>query len=276
MASSYYLSLIVTYVFYGLSIGKVYELYHRDHFHDEMQDVPKGMRYAAAIAFYNDTKTCNAAKDALPFTDNKLPSVDHLFLGQYEFSTSRDRVWYNYVDHLDLPKYLGVEEYMNSKEQCECPIIVFLPASYADDIEDDYLRNPTLDGVKIWNSEEESDWKIWTWKNLEKKLKIYMDIPYDFEITVNHQTINTYLQQQGKKWTKTYKVNALLSHAEITVFPGDTFYISSDPELPAPLKRARKKTQKAKKPTPSAMNPVYTAHSNMNVLNVVQFDDDTW
>lgn len=119
-----------------------------------------------------------------------------------------------------MAKYLGVEEYMNSKEECECPILVFLPSSYADDILDDYLRDPTLDGVKIWNSEEEPDWKIWTWKNLEKKVSIYMDIPYDFEITVNHQTINGYLQQQGKKWTKTYKVNSLLSSADITVFPG--------------------------------------------------------
>ena len=89
---SSYLSIIIAYVFYGLSVGKVYEIYHRDHFHDEMQDVPKGSRYASVIAFYNDTRACNSAKDALPFTDNKLPSVDHLFLGQYEFSTSRDRV----------------------------------------------------------------------------------------------------------------------------------------------------------------------------------------
>ena len=75
-------------------MGKIFEIYHRDHYHDLMQDLPSGMRYATVPAFYNDTSTCNSAKNALPFTETELPSIDHLFLGQYEFSTLRDRVWY--------------------------------------------------------------------------------------------------------------------------------------------------------------------------------------
>ncbi len=51
---------------------------------------------------------------------------------------------------------------MISQEECECPILAFIPASYAcaDAITDDYLSNPSTDDIKIWNSEEEPDWKI--------------------------------------------------------------------------------------------------------------------
>ena len=45
---------------------------------------------------------------------------------------------------------------MYNEEDCECPILVFIPASYADGIDDDYLKNPPLDGIKIWNEEEQT------------------------------------------------------------------------------------------------------------------------
>ena len=205
---------------------------------------------------------------------------------------------YNYEEHLDLPKYVGVEEYMNSKDDCECPIIVFIPSSYADDIDDDYLRNPSLDGVTIWDSTAEPDWKVWAWKNLEKTVRIVMDIPFHFEVTVNHQTINTYLQKEGKPWTKTYKIDAIQSHFDITVFPGifpsfspiiathtqsltytgDTIYISANPQLTNQLKKVRRDSPKptSPKPTDSAMNPTYTVHAAMDVLNVIQFEDMSW
>eukprot|EP01084_Bolivina_argentea_P155978 271796_1 len=110
------------------------------------------------------------------------------------------------------------------------------------------------------------------------KIRIIIDIPFNFEITINHQTINTYLRQQGKPWTDTIAIDAVQSHHILTVYPGDTIYISSDPELPAQLKNKRKSDQsmKAKKPTPSSMNPTYMVHAGMSDLNVIQFDDDTW
>lgn len=86
--------LVLASAICGLSVGKIYELYHRDHYHDEMQDTPKGSRYASVLAFYNDTKQCKGMMAGLPWTETGLPSVEHLFLGQYELSTSRDRVWY--------------------------------------------------------------------------------------------------------------------------------------------------------------------------------------
>jgi len=256
---------------------KVYELFDRDHYHDLMQDTPEGLRYASVIAFYNDTKECRSAKDALEFGDVGVASVNHLFLGQFEFSTAKQRIWYEYDDHVNLPKKLGVDDYMNSKEECECPILVFVPASYADDILDDYLRDPMLDGVEIWDAQTEPDWKVWAWRSLEKTIRIEMDIPFDFEVTVNHQTINAYLKKQNIPWTETFAVNAILSHVEIRAFPGDTIFISSNPELTVQLSRVRKKsTLLATKPTPSAMNPTYEVHAAMNRLRVVQFDDDTW
>eukprot|EP00484_Ammonia_sp_Unknown_P006323 CAMPEP_0197055822 /NCGR_PEP_ID=MMETSP1384-20130603/74021_1 /TAXON_ID=29189 /ORGANISM="Ammonia sp." /LENGTH=529 /DNA_ID=CAMNT_0042489545 /DNA_START=21 /DNA_END=1610 /DNA_ORIENTATION=- len=270
------LSAIIACTLCSLSVAKVYEIYDRDHYHDLMQDVPEGLRYASVIAFYNDTSECKTAKMALPFTETGLPSVEHLFLGQYEFSTAKERIWYQYDDHVDLPKNIGVQEYINSKQECECPILAFLPASYAEELRDDYLRNPSLDGVEIWDAEQEPDWKVWTWQKLEKTVRVIMDIPFDFEVTVNHQTINGYLTKINKPWTQTIRVDAVQSHTDITVFPGDTIYISESPEIPAMLDQERKKQQKAKKPTPSGMNPTYTVHSAMDKLRVIQFDDETW
>jgi len=277
-------SLIVTSLLYGLSFAKIYEIYHRDHYHDELQDLPAGSRYASVLAFYNDTPSCQSSLKNLPWTENALPSVEHLFLGQYEFSTSRDRVWYNYEEHLDLPKYLGVEDYIAAKAasadaQCECPILAFVPAAYADALEDDYLRNPSTDGVVIWDSAAQPNWKIWAWQNLRQTVRIQMDLPFDFEVTVNHQTTNAYLSAQGLPWTQTVKVDSLLSHHDIDVFPGDTIYISSVPSLTPQMQRNRKKQleeKQAPKPTPTTMNPTYMVHAAMYILNVVQFEDDTW
>ena len=116
--------------------------------------------------------------------------------------------------------YIGVEDYMFSKEDCECPILAFIPATYADDLNDDYLRNPSTEGILIWNAESDPDWKEWAWKNLEKTIRISIDIPFDFEITINHQTINTHLQTKGTPWTETAIANSLLSFTDLTVYPG--------------------------------------------------------
>eukprot|EP01083_Nonionella_stella_P296245 1006458_1 len=270
-----HLFFIIACTLNRITLSKVYEIYHRDHYHDEMQDMPVGYRYASVLAFYNDTKQCQGALKSLPFTETGLPSIEHLFLGQYEFSTSRERVWYVYEEHLDLPQYIGINDYMYSKDDCECPILAFIPAAYADALTDDYLINPPTNGIQIWNSEQESDWKIWTWKNLEKTVRIIINLPYNFEVTVNHQTINTYLPTKGISWTESTTINAILSHVDITVWPGDTIYISKNPELPAQLKKKRK-DKKMKKPTPSTMNPTYVVTAGMNILNVIEYDDNTW
>jgi len=270
--------LVLASALCGLSLGKIYELYHRDHYHDEMQDTPTGSRYASVIAFYNETKQCRNMMSGLPWSETGLPSVEHLFLGQYELSTSRERVWYQWTDHLDLAKYVGVEDYMYSKADCECPILVFIPATYADELEDDYLRDPSTEGIQIWNSETDPDWKEWAWKNLEKTIRISIDIPFDFEITINHQTINSYLSTTGTPWVETVTVNSLLAFTNLTVYPGDTFHISTNPELSPRMKANRKKNrdERSPKPTENAMNPSYVVHAAMDILNVVQFEDDTW
>ena len=86
--------LLIASALCSVSLGKIYELYHRDHYHDEMQDTPKGSRYASVLAFYNETSQCKKMMMDLPWTETGLPSVEHLFLGQHEMSTSRERVWY--------------------------------------------------------------------------------------------------------------------------------------------------------------------------------------
>ena len=119
---------------------------------------------------------------------------------------------------MDLVKYLGVEEYINGNGHDQCPILVFIASSYADEVGDDYLSNPSTENIQIWN--HESEWKTWIWKNMMQTVRISVDIPFDLEVTVKHQTTNSYLKVIGKPWSEMIKVDAIQSFTELQVFPG--------------------------------------------------------
>ena len=74
--------------------GKIFEIYHRDHFHDYLSDLPAGSRFASVIAFYNGTTECGDSLRRLLWTEDDLPSTEHLLMGQMEMSKARDRMWY--------------------------------------------------------------------------------------------------------------------------------------------------------------------------------------
>ena len=76
------------------SKAKIFPVYHQDHFHDYLQDLPVGSRFASVIAFYNDSRQCESALKKLSWNEDDLPSTEHLLLGQFEMSTARERVWY--------------------------------------------------------------------------------------------------------------------------------------------------------------------------------------
>ena len=98
--STFFECIITLCILFGFSLSKIFEIYTRDHYHDFMQDMPVGVRYASIVAFYNDTKMCQANLASLPWTEVGLPSVEHLFLGQYELSTKTERVWYVFIHSL--------------------------------------------------------------------------------------------------------------------------------------------------------------------------------
>jgi len=269
------------------SLAKMYEIYHRDHFHDFLQDLPVGSRFASVIAFYNNTSLCGKAMSGLPWTESNLPSQEHLFLGQFEMTTARDRVWYEWADHLDLAKYVGVEEYINSHDDCQCPLLVFIPSSYADELGDDYLRNPSTERIDFWSSgseqrdstdlEEELDWKSWVWKNMQQTVRIAMDMPFDLEVTIQHQTINSYLSTMGTPWTETVTIDGIRSHTELTVFPGDTIQITTDPKMTAEWKRQNYDPEDHDSGEDAdGRNPIYQVHSAMDTLHVILLEDTTW
>ena len=154
---------------------------------------------------------------------------------------------------MDLAKHLGVTDYSK-----QCPILVFIPSSYADEVGDDYLRNPSTEHIQIWNRkpvadpptlewvqsvvfsdgttesavDEKLDWKTWVWQNMMQTVRISVDIPFDFQITVMHQTQNSYLKVIEKPWSEIIKIDAIQSFTELQVFPGtNVLHISKRTEV---------------------------------------------
>ncbi len=74
---------------------------------------------------------------------------------------------YEYVDRFDIVKSLGIHP-------IECPTIVYLPISYAMEVGNDYLNNPSLDGIKVWKKEDSANnnWKEWLWGLMKVTLKV--------------------------------------------------------------------------------------------------------
>ncbi len=54
---------------------------------------------------------------SLHFSDHGMPATDLLLMGRYEMSTARERVWYEFEDHLDLPEKMGLNKYMASQSR---------------------------------------------------------------------------------------------------------------------------------------------------------------
>ncbi|ETO25089.1 hypothetical protein RFI_12053, partial [Reticulomyxa filosa] len=181
--------------------GKVYELFYRPLFHDLIQDLPVGARFASVIAFYNDTKECLQQLKALNFDnhENEMPDVQYLMFAQYEMSTLKSRIWHELEEHMDLAKMLGVTKYIESRqEQCECPLLVYVPIDYSNNLGDDYLTTPDISSVQIWNStsNEFSSWKEWLWHQLKVEIQVSTDKPFPLEVSI--------IPNPNNPWNKGY------------------------------------------------------------------------
>ena len=198
--SFYCLYIFIILISNNIVLSKVYEIYDQSHYNDWMQDLPVGSRYASIISFYNKTSECLRSFNDLQFNQKYLPDRTHLFLGKFEMSNFNQRIWHKIEDHMDFAENIGINKYINSKDDCECPIIVYIPGEYNDKIGDDYVRVPSNNGIKIWDSNKISNWRQFAWKNLRRKIKIITDVPFNFEITIKHSNSNPYVYRKGSQY----------------------------------------------------------------------------
>ena len=168
--------LLVFLLQFIVNHGKVFEIYSRDHFHDFIQDLPVNSRFHSFIAFYNDTRECQRNLQEMRFNSDQLPSIEYVFVGKYEMTTFPERIWYEIEDHVDMSKMIGINKYIDDKNNddtatCACPLITFIPASYANEVGDDYLSNPSINNIKIFEEDlinkdtkkPFQDWREWAW-----------------------------------------------------------------------------------------------------------------
>lgn len=152
---------------------------------------------------------------------------------------------------------------------------------------DDYLSDPPLNGIQIWKNQNEdeqkfsrfSHWKQWIWSLMKQKIDIVQPLPFDFQVTVNYQSNNYFHHSiENEKSIIVYDVDALQSVTEVYAYPGDTIYVSNDPQLNIQMKRERaeKRRKNGQKPTSNAMNPTYVIYSGLLSLHVIELDDGRW
>ena len=274
--------------------GKVFEIYSRDHFHDFIQDLPVNSRFHSFVAFYNDTRECQRNLQEMRFNSDQLPSIEYIFVGKYEMTTFPERIWHVVEDHLDMSKKIGINKYIDDKNSdpsgtCSCPIIVFIPASYANNVGDDYLSDPSIEDIVIFeegsiNSDTKKafkDWREWGWYQMKQKIRIIQTEPFDLEITIMHSKNNPLIKKESL-FTRSIRMDSMKSHLEVTVFPGDEIFISENPNTPQFLKDKRRKDRHNKRHninpnepdnTDLNMNPKYTVFPEMKDIYIKEFEN---
>ena len=210
--------------------GRVYEIYTRDHFHDLLQDTPVNMRPNIIIAFYNDTIQCKSNLNNIQYSSDWLPDIRSLLITKYEISTYNQRIWWEYEPHSDLVTNIGLNEYINDTylakgESVPCPILVYIPYTYADEIEYNYTYNPSLNGIEFYNPNiDGNNWRYWVLSKMKVTLRVNCIYPFKFKLTVNHWEAN-YYHKNNPNFThqSTYIIDGMLldSNYTINIFIGD-------------------------------------------------------
>jgi len=259
-----------------LGICRVYEIYTQDHLHDLFQDLKIGNRPATVIAFYNDGP-CKETLKSMNFGQSaQIPSINNLILTQYEMTHNKERVWHDYEDHMDLAENLGVNEYIKNRgDQCECPILLFLPVTYANAVGEWYLNQPDIEEHKLsyWDSTVHPDWTQWVWSNLETDIRIVSNLPFQFSVTVSPHSGRRRWYEYGET---VYDILGYESFTTISAYIGDTLYISDDPAVPDGYFT---NNPRAIKPTSDGMNPsveIIPALGNNTRYILMQIADGRW
>jgi len=263
--------------FFSIASCTVHEIYSRYHFHDLIQDLPVGFRYASVIAFYNESKECNKGFEKLNFEHKSLPSNEFLMLGRYEMSNIGDRFWFKFEEEMDLAKYLNVHQHLNKISTCGCPLLAYIPVEYSNEINDDYLNQPKHSNIEYWDCTKETNWKKWIWSFYQKNISIIQSEPFDLEITIIPGKNNPFYNN-GSNHNETilhsYIIKSVQSHTNIPSYIHDQIYISKNPQH---LIQMNIHSNSDMNVMNNAMNnPVYTITSDMKKLYVNKLDNNRY
>lgn len=178
---------------------------------------------------------------------------------------------------MDLAENLGVNDYIKSKgDQCECPILLFLPVSYGNAVGDWYLNQPNINEhlISFWDATIYPDWIEWLWNNLQTDIKIVSSLPFPFSITLSpHQGRKKYYNYPGDT---IFDIQGFESDTTISAFIGDHIYINEDPDVPPGYFT---NNPRAIKPTSDGLNPsveIIPSLGNNTRYTLTQIEDGRW